>query len=70
VRPFELVAETREAVVLRFPRAEWDGADDQQRGVVVYVPPTAQAENVARQLRGVADALDRTPGRVEARIRE
>jgi len=51
------------------PRSQGDGADGLQRGVVVYVPPSADAENVARQLRGVADALEAQRRPVLARPR-
>lgn len=55
----ELLAETREVVVLRLHGEPRAGADDQQRGVVVYVPPGATATTIATQLRGVADRLDK-----------
>jgi hypothetical protein len=54
----ELLAETKEAVVLRMHAKESAGPDDRVRGIVCYVPPSSEPELIASQLRAVADKLE------------
>jgi hypothetical protein len=59
---FELVTETRDAVVIRMHGKPGETADARQRGVVVYVPSHGEPANVARQLHRIADVLERRRG--------
>ena len=58
----DLLAETREVLVLRLHGEPREAAGDRQRGVVCYVPASASASTVAGQLRVIADKLERRPG--------
>jgi hypothetical protein len=55
----DVLADTPQVLVLRVHGDPSEGATDQQRGVVVYVPAGATKAVVASQLRGAADRLDK-----------